>query len=158
MRRQKTARLASGIVISLLACALYAWSVIGAFGASADQAGASATAYQYSAGHITGGGTVGKSLQFTFQVQADTNGVTGTCQVKDGATKVVCLRIDSLVVVGTHATFAGTALQNGVETSFTIDVDDFGETGKARDRFAISTGTGFSRSGVVGSGGIKVDA
>jgi hypothetical protein len=150
--------LASGCVISLLACALYAWSVIGAFGASADQAGASASAYEYSAGHITGGGTVGKSLQFNFQVQADTNGVTGSCQVKDGATKIACLRIDSLVVVGTHATFSGTALQNNTATSFTIDVDDFGETGKARDRFAVSTALGFARSGPISSGDINTHA
>jgi hypothetical protein len=153
-------RAASGLVVVFLACAVYAWSVIGAFAqpTAAGSAFGTAYEYQYSNGHAKGGGTIlRKSVTFAFTVDADANGLKGNCNVKDGkATLIDCLTITSLVVVGTHGTFSGTAKQNGTITTFTIDVDDLGEPAAALDRFAIKTGLGYSRSGVLSSGDIQV--
>ena len=66
------------------------------------------------------------------------------------------MAFNSLVVVGTHATFSGTATHNGVTTTFTINVDDLASPGKGRYCFAISTGDGYSRSDVLSSGYIQV--
>jgi hypothetical protein len=159
MRQGKRTRFASGIAIAGLACAVYAWSVLGAFGASAhSSAFASASEYQYSAGHVSGDGTIlSKSLTYSFDVKADTQGLRGPCKVTEGkANRIDCESITSLVVVGTHATFTGTADHNGVQTTFTIDVDDLGTPGKGTDRFAIKTATGFARSGLLSSGNIVV--
>jgi hypothetical protein len=158
--RTKRMRAASGIAVAGLACAVYAWSVIGAFAqpTAAGSAFATAYQYQYSTGHVTGGGSIlSKSVQFDFEAKAHTSGIKGNCNVKEGKTnRVDCLTVTSLVVVGTHATFSGTARHNGVETTFTIDIDDLGEPGKGRDRFAITTGTGYSRSGELTSGNIQI--
>jgi hypothetical protein len=160
MRTRIGMRAASGLVVVGLACAVYAWSVIGAFAqpTAAGAAFASAYQYEYSSGHVTGGGSIlGKSVQFDFEAHADTKGLKGNCNVKEGkANRVDCRSITSLVVVGTHATFSGTARHNGVETTFTIDIDDLGEPAAGLDQFAITTGTGYSRSGVLSSGNIQV--
>src|SRR6478609_6093969 len=123
MRTSRGMRAASGLVVVCLACAVYAWSVIGAFAQPTSVA--TANQYQYSNGHATGGGTIlGKSVQFVFTANADIGGLKGNCSVKEGkANSVECLRITSLVVVGTHATISGAANQNGTITTFTIDVD-----------------------------------
>ena len=159
MRTNTRTRVASGIAVAGIACAVYAWSVIGAFAhPTAGSAFAKAYQYQYSAGHVTGGGSIlDKSVKFDFEVKAHATGIKGNCNVKEDKTnRVDCLSVTSLVVVGTHATFTGTARHNGVMTSFTIDVDDLGEPGTGTDRFAITTGTGFSRSGVLSSGNIQI--
>ena len=152
-------RAASGLVVVCLACAVYAWSVIGAFAqpTAAGSAFGTAYEYQYSNGHVTGGGTIlRKSVTFAFTADADANGLKGNCNVKEGKTTIDCLTITSLVVVGTHATFSGTAKQNGTTTTFTIEVDDLDGSAAARDLFAIKTGLGYSRSGVLSSGDIQV--
>ncbi len=160
MRTRIGTRAASGLVVVGLACAVYAWSVIGAFAqpTAAGSAFATAYEYQYSNGHVTGGGSIlSKSVHFDFEAKADTKGLKGHCNVKEDKTnRVECRSITSLVVVGTHATFSGTARHNGIETTFTIDVDDLADAGKGRDRFAITTGTGYSRSGVLSSGNIQI--
>ena len=150
--------MASGGLVASLACSVYAWSVIGAFAHPAASQSASALAYQYSAGHVTGHGHIlGKTVEFDLDAKADTNGVKGHCKVKEDKTdKIECLTIDSLVVVGTHATISGTATHNGVQTTFTIDVDDLGEPGKGRDVFSISLGDGYSRSGVLTDGNLVI--
>ena len=159
-RSSRGMRAASGLVVVGLACAVYAWSVIGAFAqpTAAGSAFGAAYEYQYSNGQVTGSGTIlRKSVSFAFTVKADASGLKGDCNVKEGkATLVDCLAITSLVVVGTHGTFSGTAKQNGTITTFTIDVDDLGEPATAPDRFAIKTGLGYSRSGVLSSGNIQV--
>ena len=150
----------SGLVVVGLACVVYAWSVIGAFAqpTAAASAFGAAYQYQYANGHVRGGGTIlKKSVYFSFTADADVNGLKGNCNVTEGkATLIDCVTITSLVVVGTHGTFSGTAKQNGTLTTFTIDVDDIGEPASGRDRFAIKTGLGYSRSGVLSSGDIQV--
>ena len=159
-RSSRGMRAASGLVVVCLACAVYAWSVIGAFAqpTAAGSAFGTASEYQYSNGHVTGGGTIlRKSVSFSFTVDADAGGLKGNCNVKEGkATFVDCLTITSLVVLGTHGTFSGTAKQNGTITTFTIEVDDLDGSATALDRFAIKTGLGYSRSGVLSSGDIQV--
>jgi hypothetical protein len=43
-----------------------------------------------------------------------------------------------------------------VRLCLTIDVDDLGEPGTGRDIFAMTTGAGFSRSGVLTGGNVQV--
>src|SRR3954468_7492646 len=150
---------ASGLVVVGLACLVYAWSVIGVFAqpTAAASAFGAAYQYQYANGHVTGGGTIlKKSVYFSFTADADANGLKGNCNVKEGKTFIDCVTITSLVVVGTHGTFSGTARQNGTLTTFTIDIDDLGEPASGRDRFTIKTGLGYSRSGLLSSGDIQV--
>src|SRR6476660_10215676 len=115
MRTRIGTRAASGLVVVGLACAVYAWSVIGAFAQPTAAGSVFAAAYEYSHGHLTGGGSIrSTSVQFVFVANVDTNGLKGNCKVKEGKTnRVDCLSITSLVVVGTHATFSGTARHNG---------------------------------------------
>ena len=145
------------------ACVLYLGSLLTAFGVlGAPQlpgtAGSGAYEYQYSNGHVTGGGRIfGNRVNFGLEAKADTAGVRGTCNVLYRTSDhIQCLTVTSLVVVGTHATIMGTALHNGVETTYTIEVDDLGEPGVGHDTFSITTGTGFSRSGVLTAGNIQV--
>ena len=150
-------RLVSGLIVAGLACAVYGWSVLSALAHSDRGASASSAAYQYSTGQLSGSGTILNTVSFDFQAKADTTGVRGSCDVQDRAKqKIRCLTVSSLVVVGTHGTFSGAATVNGVTTTFTIDVDDLGEPGVGHDRFAITTGTGYSRSGILTSGNIQV--
>ena len=159
MSGKRYLRVTSRVVVAGAACAVYAWTVIGAFAHTTTADSAAARAYEYqSNGHVTGVGTiVGKSVTFSFVANADASGLKGNCNVKEGKTNVEdCVAFNSLVVVGTHATFSGTATHNGVTTTFTINVDDLASPGKGRDRFAISTGDGYSRSDVLSSGDIQV--
>jgi len=144
-----------------IAGAVYGWSLLsalGGFGASQLPAGAAASAYeyQYSNGHVTGGGQILESITFVFDAKADSGGVRGTCNVVEKKRHIRCRTVDSLVVVGTHATFTGEATDNGVPTTYTIEVDDLSESGRGNDTFSITTGTGYSRSGVLTSGNIQV--
>lgn len=147
-----------------MACGLYAGSLLtalGVFGASSQLpaspgAAAQAYQYQYSNGHVTGGGQILKNVTFGLEAKASTAGARGTCNVVEKKHHVKCLTVTSLVVVGTHATITGDATHNGVPTTYTIEVDDLGESGRGRDRFSITTGTGYSRSGVLTSGNIQV--
>jgi len=148
----------SGGIVAAVACSVYAWSVIGAFAHPTATQSASALAYQYSNGHVNGGGhIIGKSVHFEFEAKSNTNGIKGQCKVSEEKTdEIKCLTIASLAVVGTHATFSGTARHNGVETTFTIDVDDLAKEGKGHDQFAISLGDGYSRSGVLSDGNVEI--
>ena len=153
----KGKRLAAGVVVAGIACAVYAWSVIGAFAHPTGSSSAFSAAYQYSIGSTTGGGSLGKNaVTFSFNASAGSNGINGSCNVQTSTDRVRCLTVTALVVTGTHATFAGTATRNGVTTTFTIDVDDLGEPGAGRDTFAIATGAGFSRAGVLTAGNVQV--
>jgi hypothetical protein len=150
-------RIASGVIVAGLACGVYAWLVLSAFARPGITTAAFSAAYQYSGGQITGGGTIlRKSVTFQFDATSDTRGISGDCDVVEGRTRIDCVSFTSLAVVGTHATLQGTARQNGVMTSFRIDMDDLGEPAIGRDRFAITTGTGYSRSGALTSGNVQI--
>lgn len=159
----KVVRTKKGLTVLGVVCALYGWSLLtalGVFGA-AQPAGAGAAAangyeYQYSSGHVTGGGQILQSVTFGFEAEADTGGVRGTCNVVEKKTQILCRTVTSLIVVGTHATFAGTATINGVPTTYTIEIDDISESGPGQDRFSITTGAGYSRSGVLTSGNVQI--
>src|SRR5262245_21223128 len=151
-------RIASGVAVVVAACAVYAWSVIGAFARPSSPTSASTAAYQYSSGSATGGGSIlTNSVSFAFTAKAGSTGVGGNCNVTQGRNnRISCLTGTALAVVGPHATFSGTASHNGVATTYTIDVDDLGEPAVGRDRFAITTGDGYSRSGALSAGNLQV--
>jgi hypothetical protein len=113
-------------------------------------------------GKVTGGGWIMQGLDrvsFGFEAQAlPKSRLHGSCSVIDHVTKahVRCLTVDELTVVGTHASFTGQALVNGVTTSYRIDVDDVAEPGRLVDRFAIVTGTGFAAAGQLLGGNIQI--
>ncbi len=113
-------------------------------------------------GHVTGGGQItmpdGKWVTFALEAKSDASTFTGHCNVLDNATHthVKCLDVTSFVQVGTHVTFSGRARVNGVETRYTIDVDDLGEPGSGLDAFRIETDVGYSVGGVVEHGNIQV--
>ena len=153
----KGQRLATGVVVAGIACAVYAWSVIGAFAHPSSSSSAFSAAYQYSTGGTTGSGSIlSNAISFDFVARAGSTGVSGTCNVQERTSRVRCLTVTSLAVVGTHATFSGTATHNGVTTTFTVEVDDLGEPAAGRDRFAITTGDGYSRSGALTAGNVQV--
>jgi hypothetical protein len=156
-------RTKKGLAVLGVVCALYGWSLmtaLGVFGAAqaAGMATAAANGYEYSNGQVTGGGQILKSVTFGFEAKADTGGVRGTCNVVEKKTQILCSTVTSLVVVGTHATFSGNATQNGVPTTYTIQIDDLSESGTGKDTFSITTGAGYSRSGVLTSGNIQIQA
>jgi len=152
-----------GLGALCIVCVLYGWSLLtafGVFGASQLPSGgatASADEYQYSNGSVNGSGQILKSVDFEFTAKGDTGGVRGTCTVVEKkANQVSCRTVTSLVVVGNHATFSGQATHNGALTTYTIEMDDLAEPGRGSDMFSITTGSGFSRSGVVTSGNLQV--
>jgi hypothetical protein len=156
-------RTRKGLAAVGVVCALYGWSLLtalGVFGAAqVPKRGAAAFAfeYQYSTGHVTGGGQILKSVTFDLEAKGDTRGVRGTCNVVEKKTHhVLCRTVTSLLIVGTHATITGEATDNGVPTTYTIEVDDLSESGRGADTFSIITGTGFSRSGVLTAGNIQI--
>jgi hypothetical protein len=159
MRTSRRLRAAAGFAVAGIACAVYAWSVIGAFAHPSASSGAFSAAYQYSSGRVTGSGSIANNVSFSIDAKADANGVSGSCTVNErNLHRVNCITVTSLAVVGTHGTLGGTATHNGVRTAFTIDVDDLGEPAVGRDRFAITLGDGYSRSGRLTSGNLQVRA
>ena len=111
-------------------------------------------------GQATGGGQIvwvtGKVV-FGFSV-SNNGGLKGNCHVIDVSSKlhIKCASIDTLVLGATHATFTGQATVDGVETTFQIDVDDFGDPGAGQDTFKIQTGSGYTAEGVLTAGNIQV--
>ena len=114
-------------------------------------------------GKVTGGGwilgpTLGR-VSFGFEAMNNPNGLHATCTVIDHATKahIKCTSIDSLVVIGTHATFTGQATIDGTSARYRIDVDDNGEPGTA-DTFAIqlSGGSTYAAGGTLMGGNIQI--
>jgi hypothetical protein len=113
-------------------------------------------------GKVTGGGwilgpTLTNRVSFGFEAQTNPNGLHATCTVIDHATKsqIKCKSIDSLVVIGTHATFSGNATVDGVTTHYQIDVDDLGEPGTF-DTFRIALGNGYVAGGTLLGGNIQI--
>jgi hypothetical protein len=113
-------------------------------------------------GKVTGGGWIlgpnGKDrTTFGFEAQTNPNGLHATCTVIDHATKsqIKCKSVDTLVVTGTHATFTGSATDDGETTHYQIDVDDLGEPGTS-DTFRIVLGNGYVASGTLLGGNIQI--
>jgi hypothetical protein len=112
-------------------------------------------------GQATGGGHVlglSTEIGFAFNAQLTGAGLQGNCQVFDRGPdiRIDCLDVDSLVIVGTHASIAGRATVNGVETRYEIETDDLGEPGSGRDTFTIRTDSGYVATGVLLNGNVLV--
>lgn len=112
-------------------------------------------------GHVTGGGYVlnalGDAVAFGFSVKGDGASIRGDCRVadRDANVQVRCLDVTSIVVVGTHATFRGSATVNGVATTYVIDIDDLDESGRIGDTFKLVTPL-YSVAGPLTQGNIQI--
>lgn len=108
-----------------------------------------------------GGGHLG-AAEVVFGFSAQSTGVEepirGACNVFDRVLDihVKCLDITTLLVTPGHATFSGTAEQDGIATNYTITVDDLSGVGLP-DTFSITTTRGYSKSGPVTAGNIVVN-
>jgi hypothetical protein len=111
-----------------------------------------------SPGQATGGGQIPEDVTFGFTAKSDDKGFKGNCIVIDRTTMtmVKCLDATSYFQAGTHASFAGNAIVNGVATTYHITVDDEAEPGAGTDSFSITTETGYSASGMLTQGNIQV--
>jgi len=114
-------------------------------------------------GQVTGGGQIPNAAgndqnAFGFNAQSTSNGVKGECTVVDPSTeiKIKCVDATTLIQSGTHATFFGNAIVNGVATTYRIDVDDFGEPGKNKDTFKIQTASGYTAGGILIRGNVQI--
>jgi len=118
-----------------------------------------------STGHVTGGGwilgppTALGRVSFGFVAKSDSSGMHVACTVLDHAlsAQFKCKTIDSLIVVGTHATFSGQGTFNRSSTliHYTIDVDDLGEPGTL-DTFKVVLGNGYTAGGPLLGGNIQI--
>jgi hypothetical protein len=113
-------------------------------------------------GQVTGGGQImmppTDKVSFGFNAQSDGRTTKGNCNVIDHDKKIhiKCDNVQSLVVVGTHATFFGQADQNGVTTNYRIDVDDLADPGAGMDTFKIQTDQGYVAGGFLTAGDIQI--
>lgn len=113
-------------------------------------------------GQVTGGGQIlmppSDRVTFGFNAQSDGTTTTGNCNVIDHekGIHIKCTDVTNVVVVGQHATFFGTAEQNGTSTDFRIDVDDLATPGNGLDTFKVQTGAGYVAGGTLTSGNIVI--
>lgn len=115
---------------------------------------------------VTGHGFIDKAANarhFGFNVQGDPGGPwSGQLTFMDKAADLLlkAASFTAVTVEGNKVTFSGTGtLQQGSATStvtFTVVAVDNGEPGMGNDGFAITLSTGYSASGVLGGGNIKV--
>jgi hypothetical protein len=115
---------------------------------------------QATAGQTTGGGQIAWTngpVVFGFNAQNVNGHLKGNCNLIEQASQlqIKCLSVTTLVISGTHATFAGEATVNSVATTYRIDVDDLGEPGTGRDIFKIQTDAGYTATGVLTAGNIQ---
>lgn len=112
-------------------------------------------------GQVTGGGQVaseaGDKLAFGFEAKNDSDGLSGSCNLVDPATKTKlrCNSVTALTVDGSEATIYGEATIAGAMTTFRIHVEDLGEPGNS-DTFTIQTTSGYQAGGVLKSGNIQL--
>ena len=108
-------------------------------------------------GHVTGGGQISPSTTFGLTAKSDANGIKGGCTVIDRTsnTDVKCIDVTTFVENGDHVTFSGTALVNGMSTSYRIDVSDNAEPGDGADTFTIHA-DGYDASGTLTQGNIQI--
>jgi HD superfamily phosphohydrolase YqeK len=99
-------------------------------------------------------------ITFAFDVKSNERGAKGSCQIVDATAGVdltiQCIGVSSVERSGNHVTFTGDASIGGVAGTYGIYVEDNGTPGKGRDRFQIQTSTGYSASGVLVAGNIRV--
>jgi HD domain len=100
-------------------------------------------------------------VSFGFNVQRiGRHRLKGSCEIVDSTPgvdlTVRCLDVTSLDWTKRHVTVTGNASIGGVTGTYQIDVDDNAKQGKGHDRFQLQTSTGYSVSGVLVSGNIKV--
>jgi hypothetical protein len=181
MRRVWTSRAAKVRTILVAACAVYAWSLLtafGVFGAAAQHTGttgaaAAAYQYEYANGSVTGSGRIASSTTFGLSASADLNGVKGDCSVVDTKTKdrFKCLTVTSVVIFDLGgvlgANIVGTGALNGTPMNYLIAASDLGEPGVGSDTFFLCASPGqtcyanpaaavFKRNGVLTSGNIQI--
>ena len=65
--------------------------------------------------------------------------------------------ITCVMIVGSHATILGTGEAGGALVAFQVDLNDNSKNGKT-DTFSITLSNGYSRSGVLQDGNIKIDS
>jgi Bacterial Ig-like domain (group 1) len=113
-------------------------------------------------GQVTGGGQIvmppSDRVSFGFNAKSDGTSTSGNCNVidHDKQIHIKCIDVTNLVVVGRHATFFGTADQDGTSTDFRIDVDDLATPGSGMDTFKIQTGAGYVAGGFLTAGNIQI--
>jgi hypothetical protein len=113
-------------------------------------------------GQVTGGGQIQMpptdKVSFGFDAKGDGTSSNGNCNLidHDQGIHIKCESVDTLVVAGTHATFFGSAMQDGVGTDYRIDVDDLGTPGNGKDTFKIQTGVGYVAGGFLTAGNIQI--
>jgi hypothetical protein len=114
-------------------------------------------------GSVSGGGFIttptGNRVVFGFGAHATEDGAQGSCNVIDATSnvRIRCLGVSLVVILGTHATISGEAVQNGIVTNYTIDVDDLGDPGAGADTFTIQTDSGYAATGTLDAGNIRVN-
>jgi hypothetical protein len=113
-------------------------------------------------GKVTGGGNItqtigGSGVTFGFNAQNTEKGMKGSGTIIDhnAGVRVKILDVSTFSIVGTHATFTGTAEVNGVVEKYRIDVDDLGEPGTGLDSFKVVTDS-YGAGGTLSGGNIQV--
>jgi hypothetical protein len=113
-------------------------------------------------GKVTGGGNIsqtagGSGVTFGFNAHSTEKGLKGSGTIIDhnAGIKVKILDVTTFSIVGTHATFTGTAEVNGVVEKYRIDVDDLGEPGTGLDTFKVVTDS-YGSGGTLSGGNIQV--
>jgi hypothetical protein len=145
----------------------FAVSVAPIWGSGNISAASGAYGYEYQyPDSVTGSGTITTArgqLSFSITAKTDSTGSSGSCAANEPATrtKVKCLGVTALSFTrlsdgSVQAVFSGPATVNGTATTYSITATDGDEPGVGHDSFAIHTGTGFDRSGVLTSGNIAV--
>lgn len=112
---------------------------------------------------ISGGGFIGHDASerhFALQVQGDAGGPwSGSLTFMDKSRHLLfrATAISAVKVEGQRVTFSGSGrLQDGTTTTFTVVAEDRGNPGAGNDTFGITLGTGYSASGVLSGGNIKL--
>jgi hypothetical protein len=118
-------------------------------------------------GKVTGGGFFDRNLSNDTDEDTDSFGFVAMQDAGDAAGKGHLNIIDhetgdhiqgwtvkNLIVNPAHtfARWSGRATFNGVDTTFTVEVQDLGEPGRD-DTFKVVLGNGYTASGVLGDGG-----
>jgi hypothetical protein len=113
---------------------------------------------------VTGGGTGVVSTpcgiaSFGFNIQRKVGGGPATGELtytSPGAgIKLKSTAYTFFTVSGTSADFGGTCKNNGASCTFSVHIEDHGESGKA-DVFVISINGGPPQGGVLRSGNIQI--
>ena len=113
------------------------------------------------AGQASGGGHFADAawgkVVFGFVAKSKDGAFHGQCNVIDPGNRMIkCLDVTALAISGNQATIYGNATDEGVATTYVIQVVDNADPGKGADTFSITTASGFSASGTLTAGNIQV--